>query len=261
MKTISKILLAALCATASLTPAAAQESSPVVTYGVSYLGTPYVAHTLEGEPTEDLIINCDEVDCLTFVEYVLAYVLSPTEDNQVAEGDFADCLQKIRYRDGKIDGYTSRLHYATDWIANGIRHGFLEDVTARNTPYVQTVTLSYMTDHPGEYRQLAASAEEVAKMKAIEKSLSGQEVHYLPQENLPNEGLYWIKNGDLIAITTNIPGLDIAHWGIAFYADGKLSLLHASSTRKKVVVSQVSLAQMLKNNEKWTGIRVLRVKK
>lgn len=262
MRTMSKILLGAWCAAAFAFPVFGQEkSNPVVANGVSFLGTPYVAHTLEGNPTEELVINCDEVDCVTFVEYVLAYTLAPTEDNQVAEGDFADCLQKIRYRDGKIDGYASRLHYATDWIDNGIRNGFLEDVTARNTPYVKTLELSYMSNHADQYRQLAASAKELARIKDIEKSLTGREVHYLPKEQLPYEGLFWIKNGDLIAITTNIPGLDIAHWGIAFYADGKLSLLHASSTEKKVVVSKVALAQMLKGNEKWTGIRVLRMKK
>ena len=46
---------------------------------------------------------------------------------------FADNLQKIRYRDGVIDGYTSRLHYTSDWIENGVRQGFLEDVTAQNS--------------------------------------------------------------------------------------------------------------------------------
>ena len=60
---------------------------------------------------------------------------------------------------------------------------------------------------------------------------------------------------------TNTPGLDVAHMGIAFYADSKLLLVHASSTDKKVVVSKVPLSQMLKDNNKWTGIRVLRMKK
>ena len=74
-------------------------------------------------------------------------------------------------------------------------------------------------------------------MKKIEQSLSGKESHYLPKAKLPADGLPWIKDGDIIAITTNTPGLDVAHMGIAFYADSKLLLVHASSTDKKVVVS------------------------
>lgn len=260
MKKITHILLGILC----MLPVAgfAQDNGELmVSNAVGFIDIPYVAHTLDQEETEDLVINCDEMDCTTFVEYVLALSLSPTEDGQVAEGDFANFVQKIRYRDGKIDGYASRLHYITDWVNNGVKGGFLEDVTAEHSPYVMKVSLNYMTSHPEAYRQLANSPENVAKMKEIEKALSGQEIHYIPKDNLPNNGLPWIKNGDIIAITTNIEGLDVAHMGIAFYVQGKLCLLHASSTAKKVIVSKVALAQMLKDNDNWTGIRVLRMKK
>ena len=77
----------------------------------------------------------------------------------------------------------------------------------------------------------------------------------------PKINYHSIKNGDIIAITTNTPGLDVAHMGIAFYVNGKLSLLHASSKEKKVVISKVTLGQMLQKNKNWTGIRVLRMKK
>ena len=74
-----------------------------------------------------------------------------------------------------------------------------------------------------------------------------------------NNGEVWIKNGDVIAITTDRQGLDIAHFGIAFYVEGKLTLLHASSDEKKVVVSSKTLSQMLNDHDDWTGIRVLRI--
>lgn len=118
-----------------------------------------------------------------------------------------------------------------------------------------------MSSHPELYKQLSNSPQNVAKMKEIEKSLNGQEFHYVPKDQLPFNGLPWIKNGDIIAITTNTPGLDVAHMGIAFYIDGKLCLLHASSKEKKVMVSKVALGQMLQSNDNWTGIRVLRMKK
>lgn len=259
MKTMITILFGALFA---ITAGAqnGQDNTPMLNYGIGFLNTPYVAHTLEDEGEEDLIINCDEVDCTTFVEYALAMALSPTEDGQIAEGDFADKLQTIRYRDGKINGYTSRLHYIADWINNGVRNSFLEDVAATYSPYTQKLSLSYMSSHPEQYKKLSNAPQNVAKMKEIEKSLSGQEYHYVPKDQLPYNGLPWIKNGDIIAITTNTPGLDVAHMGIAFYVNGKLSLLHASSKEKKVVVSKVALRQMLENNNSWTGIRVLRMK-
>ena len=174
--------------------------------------------------------------------------------------DYARVLQKIRYRDGRINGYTSRLHYIADWINNGVKHGFMEDVTAANSPDSIALSLNFMSSHPKSYRQLASSPENVSKIESIEKALSGQTFHYIPKAKLPDEGFSWIKNGDIIAITTNVPGLDVAHMGIAYYEKEALKLLHASSTRKMVVITQKTLAQMLKNNKRFTGIRVVRMK-
>ena len=108
---------------------AQEKENLMVTNGLKYLDVPYVAHTLEVNETEDLVINCDEVDCTTFVEYVLAESLTPIVDGVVSEGAFADNVIKIRYRNATIDGYTSRLHYIAEWAENGVKNGFLEDVT------------------------------------------------------------------------------------------------------------------------------------
>ena len=260
MKRFTAILFGALCL-ATHSAYAQDEKNVMLNNAIGFMDVPYVAHTLEVNDNEELVVNCDEVDCTTLVEYVLAMSLSPLQDGQIVEEEFANNLQKIRYRDGKINGYTSRLHYIADWINNGVRHGLIEDITASKSPTIQRLSVSYMSTHPSQYKQLSNSPENVAKMKKIEKELTGKEIHYLPKAKLPNEGLSWIKDGDIIAITTNTPGLDVAHMGIAFYVDGKLSLIHASSKEKRVLVSTISLAQMLKNNNSWTGIRVLRMKK
>ena len=178
---------------------------------------------------------------------------------QALGSSFADNLQKIRYRDGIINGYPSRLHYTSEWIENGIRHGFLTDITAKNSAHTQKISLSYMSTHPRQYKKLADSPENVRQMAEYEKAISGKVVHWLPKSELPEAGLPWIMNGDIIAITTKMPGLDIAHVGIAEYKEGKLHLLHASSTLRKVVVSDEPLNHMLNNNKSWTGIRVVRM--
>lgn len=121
------------------------ESDPMLRIGKSYLGTRYVANTLDRNEVEQLVINTKEVDCLTFVEYTLAQALGSS---------FADNLQRIRYRDGIINGYPSRLHYTSDWIDNGLRNGFLTDVTARNSSHTTKLALSYMSTHPKQYKKI-----------------------------------------------------------------------------------------------------------
>lgn len=258
MKTIRTLLL---CTSLLAGTVAAQENSLVLSNGLGFVDTPYKAGTLEVDDAEDLIINCDEVDCTTFVEYALAMALCPQQGDDMQESDFTRNLQRIRYRDGKIDGYTSRLHYISDWINNGVRQGFLEDVTAAHSPFTQKLSISYMSTHPQLYKSLKNSPENVAQMAKYEKALSRKEVHYLPKDKLEPDGLPWIKNGDIIALTTNTPGLDVSHMGIAIYIKGQLHLLHASSKEGKVIVDKSALSQMLKDRKSLTGIRVLRMKK
>ncbi|MCX6164520.1 MAG: DUF1460 domain-containing protein, partial [Ignavibacteriae bacterium] len=84
--------------------------------GLSFLSTDYVAGTLDEDTrNERLVIRISGLDCVTFAENTLAISRaiqtgSPTLDS------YKDELQTIRYRDGKINGYTSRLHYFSDWI-------------------------------------------------------------------------------------------------------------------------------------------------
>lgn len=153
-----------------------EDVEPMLRIGKSYLNTKYVANTLDEDQEEKLIIQPKTVDCVTFVEYVLAQALGSS---------FTENLQNIRYRDGIINGYPSRLHYTSDWIDNGVRHGFLQDITAENSTYTTKLDLSYMSTHPKLYKQLANSPENVKRIAECEKVLTGkkcipyQRINYL----------------------------------------------------------------------------------
>ncbi|MDL2212669.1 DUF1460 domain-containing protein [Bacteroides sp. OttesenSCG-928-D19] len=260
---MKKIILLAFAVSLVAMPAIAQqiEANPMLNNALLFIDTPYAANTLEVTEKEELIINADEVDCTTLVEYVLAMALCDEQGDDMMESDFAENLEKIRYRGGIVDGYTSRLHYITEWISDNVKKGTIEDVTATKSKEVLPVFVNYMSTHPQLYKHLANSPENTSKMAQIEKQISGQKINYVSKENLPLDGFPWIKNGDIIAFTTNIPGLDISHMGIAIYLKGNLHLLHASPNHKKVVVEKIALNRQLIRNKNATGIRVLRMKK
>jgi Protein of unknown function (DUF1460). len=262
---MKKIILSvfAVCLIANFTTAqnVITEVNPMLSNALLFLDTPYTPNTLEVNNIEELVVNADEVDCTTFVEYVLAMSLCDEQGDDMMESDFATNLEKIRYRNGKIDGYTSRLHYITEWISDNVKKGIIEDITASKSKEIIPVFVNYMSTHPESYRQLTDSAQNISKMAQIEKQISGQKVHYVSKINLPRDGFPWIKNGDIIAFTTGTPGLDISHMGIAIYLKGNLHLIHASSRDKKVIVDQVALYKQLDRDKNVTGIRVLRMKK
>ena len=81
----------------------------------------------------------------------------------------------------------------------------------------------------------------------------------MPKDSIPPEGLDWIVDGDIIALTVGIYGLDVSHLGFAVYQGDELHLLHASSSRGEVVIEPIPLSMMLKRSKNWTGIRVIRV--
>ena len=97
--------------------------------GKFFLGTPYRAGTLETKGAEHLVVNLREHDCFTFVENVvaLAWLVKSREKSFDA---FRRVLLKIRYRQGRLQGYSSRLHYFSDWIHDNQKKGIVRDVTA-----------------------------------------------------------------------------------------------------------------------------------
>jgi hypothetical protein len=224
--------------------------------GKTFLGIPYVAKTLEIGKTESLVINLRGLDCTTFVENVLAFGLM-LKNNKTDFNSFVAYLETIRYKDGELNGYASRLHYFSEWIANNEQKGLLRDMTSEIGGVESRKTINFMSTHRELYPFLK-DADNFDKIKASEEFLKMQSICILPQDQIKaNEHL--IQSGDIIALTTSIKGLDITHTGIATReADGRIHLLHASTGSMEVEVSKQPVADYLKNIKSNTGIMVAR---
>lgn len=233
-------------------------------FGRALLGVPYVAHTLENNVGEQrLVINLHELDCTTFTENVLALSLC-AHRRQTAFSSFTSLLDSIRYDQHLgFSGYPARLHYFTSWIIDNLQCGFLsKEVQRPNPPFtaVQTVSVNYMTTHPNRYTMLAENARWMNDIRRAERIITGKTYRYIPKSQLKNTHTLrqTVHDGDIIAIITNISGLDTQHIGIAvWHADG-LHLLNASSIHKKVVEKPMTLQQYLYKHSSMPGIRVVR---
>lgn len=228
----------------------------IVAVGKSFLETPYEAKTLEIGATETLVINLHGLDCTTFIENVLAFSLM-LKNEQIQFDDFTKALETIRYKNGTLNGYASRLHYFSEWISDNQTKGLLKDMTAEIGGKPITKDINFMSTHRDLYPFLSDD-ENFEKIKASEDYLNNEVICILAQEDIKaNEHL--IKTGDIIALTTSIKGLDITHTGIATREkDGRIHLLHAS-TAGKVVVSKLPLVDYLKKIKSNTGIMVARI--
>ena len=237
-----------------------KDSCRTLYFAKQMLGVPYVAGTLDGNPSEELVVLTDALDCTTFVETVLALCVAEKRGDSDFES-FKKALTDVRYRDGILNGYTSRLHYFSDWIRNNEQMGFVRECTSETACSQQKeLWLDFMTTHVDSYLPMKKDTFLVKEITLLEKEWQGVSVTYIPKEklNLPSENLK-IKNGDILVITTNLKGLDVVHVGFAFWKSGKLHLLHASSNAKKVVEDPLSLYDYSKNKKTHTGVRVVRV--
>lgn len=238
--------------------AATETPGNMARIGLKFVGTPYLAGTLEGDGPECLRVNLDGMDCTTFVETVTALALTAREHRQSWQ-DFVYNLEGTRYRNGRVDGYPSRLHYVSAWILDNVSRGNLREVTG-DMPGVrhQIKTLDYMTRHRDKYPALADSAN-YAGMKRVESGFSNFRYPYLKGNSLKNKDLLqMVREGDIIVFTSNAEGLDATHMGIALVDGGTVKLLHASSKAGKVVVDELSLADYLRRN-RTDGVRIIRL--
>ncbi|MGE5456863.1 MAG: N-acetylmuramoyl-L-alanine amidase-like domain-containing protein [Methanococcaceae archaeon] len=228
----------------------------VAEIGKSFLGLDYEAHTLETPGNEQLVIHLTGLDCTTFLENAL--VLSRCiKSGKTSFENYQHELKNVRYRQGKIDNYPSRLHYFTDWIFDNQAKGIVKDVTAEigGKPYDKKV--SFMTANRKEYTQISSNDKFFAEIKAQEEAINTRKHFYIPKEEVKNFESK-IGNGYLIAITTSMKGMDVAHVGIAVrLEDGRIHFMHAPITGAKVQITEKPLADYLMKSKSHTGIIVI----
>ena len=227
-------------------------------YARKLLGTPYVAHTLEGDE-EVLTINIHELDCLTFIETLYALTRA-TLDRRLSWRDYAANIENIRYRGGNMGDYSTRIHYISEWIIDNNVRGNLVEITP-DLPHVDYMVknIDYMTHHTDSYRQLKNDSAMVEKIRQHE--LRNHRFPYLKRSWLNDKAVKAaLRSGDFVTLVTNIEGLDVSHNGIIIVDEkGDPYLLDASMGGGKVMLENKPLFKFLERSKTNIGIRVFRM--
>jgi hypothetical protein len=227
-------------------------------YARQLLGTPYVAHTLEGDQ-EMLTINIHELDCLTFIE-TLYSLTRATLNRRYSWRDFAANIENIRYRGGEMGDYSSRIHYISEWIIDNHIRGNLVEITP-DLPHVDYMikNIDYMTHHTDSYRQLKDDSVMVEKIRRYE--LRRHRFPYVKRSWLNDKAVKAaLRSGDFVSLVTKTEGLDVSHNGIIIVDDkGDPYLLDASMSGGKVMLEGKPLFKYLERSKTNIGIRVFRM--
>ena len=203
-------------------------------YGLGMMGEGHI-DTVEQKP----MVYLDSVDCVTYVEHVLAMANATNEDS------LFNVLQRIRYIDGKI-GYRTRKHYMiVDWVGEGkfarilpVEGDTVMERTIAKKEFFKSKKMKYLVDgKPAEDPKV--------------------QIRYLPYD----KARAWAREtrSDTlkvmgVAFISKAEKYDASHTGFIVLKPGEAPRLrHASSLRKQVV--DMSLADYLDSRKgKLPGI-------
>jgi Protein of unknown function (DUF1460) len=192
-----------------------------------FIGSPYEANLLDQSP-ETLKISLQKFDCVLFVETVLAMARGIAQQDYSAS-TFIHHVREQRYVDGKTNGYCSRLHYFSEWLADNQKRGIVTNLTASLSGVSLKKSLNFMSAHWQKYPQLANSKANRDCIAKMESTLGS--IQYIPYEQIRRQ-YSALKPGDVIAIATDLPGLDVTHTGLIYRSpSGEIGLIHAAPGR------------------------------
>lgn len=229
----------------------------IVEIGKTFLGLEYEAFTLEKGDKEELVIHLSGLDCYTFFESSLVFARC-IKKGETSFEDFQNELKNIRYRDGKINGYPSRLHYAADWLYENDRRGNVKDITKEIGGILFEKKIDFMSTHSDSYKRLKNNNDYIKQLDEIERELTKRDKYYIPQ-NFIDCAEDKINNGDIILITASAEGLDISHTGIAVkMPDGRIHFMHAPLKGKTIQITEQPIGDYIRSLKRHTGIMVAR---
>lgn len=226
------------------------------------IGAPYEPFTLEaylragGSPLhEPLTLSLTRFDCVTLVEACLAVARQAGDERAPSWKRFGREIEHRRYRGGERRGYSSRLHYFSEWITDGEKRGLIKDLGAELGGAADARPLRFMTDHRSSYPALADDGV-FREIAAIERTMSPRWV--IPAKRVP-EVVNRIETGDVLAFATEIPGLDVTHAAFAHRGgDGILRVLHAPLSGGVVEITRTTLPEYVAAIRRCTGVLVAR---
>jgi hypothetical protein len=227
-------------------------------------GSPYVPFMLEaylehgGDPSaEPLTLSLTRFDCVTLVEACLAVSRVAAREDPVSWNEFGGQVERMRYRDGKRLGYSSRLHYFSEWISDGERRGLVRDMGPELGAAQDSRPLRFMSDQRAKYRALENQGV-FQEIQRLERGLDVRPRHVVPTKQIPAV-VDRIQTGDVLAFATEIPGLDVTHSALAYRDhDRVLRVCHAPLSGGVVEITRRTLPEYVAAIHRASGILVAR---
>jgi len=206
----------------------------------------------QGLQAHQLLINLQQMDCMTAVENLLALSLAAQWYQKgllPSKEAFIQALLRVRYHTYPPCRWEDRYHY--------LSHAFLaweNDGWGTRPPFdsLDTRSLRYISQHRHKYKGFS----DWSYIYALEKTLTQSPRYWIPETDLA-QWLPLLHDGDIIAFIPSDSLLDVSHVGVFFWEGDKATFAHASLTVRQWVYGE-DLCAYLDRRDKVIGITVFR---
>ncbi|MFB2935114.1 N-acetylmuramoyl-L-alanine amidase-like domain-containing protein [Aerosakkonemataceae cyanobacterium BLCC-F154] len=220
-----------------------------------FLGTKYKANLLDGSSREKLVVSFEELDCVLFVETVLAIARGIALQDHSYQ-TFINHLQNQRYRNGELPEYCRRLHYFSDWILDNQNRGNVQNISLDLGGISQNKMLNFMSKNRQRYPLMVNNDANYQCIVDRQSELAEVAINYIPKHRI-NRVYSQLQPGDIIAVVTNISGLDFTHTGLVYRrTNGRVGFIHASPAG--TVTTARDLQRYVRNVKNSMGVVVVR---
>ncbi len=198
----------------------------------------------------------------TCVALAKAYETSTTPNWR----DFADKYENVMFKKGKATDFVSRFLYPSDWIADNIFRGNVEDVSFNLDGLAarkKEKSLDYISHHKDSFKAFA-NPKNYDRLKMLEMGFRNHQIPYISNGDLMNSNRFkpQAKEGDIFFLLTPDFNLDSREMGILTRDGDRLLIIQLSPSKDKVTLEELPFENYVKRNVKRIqGARIIRISK
>lgn len=178
--------------------------------------------------------------------------------------DFADKYENIMFKKGKATDFVSSFLYPSDWIADNIFRGNVEDVTFNLeglSARKKEKSLDYISHHKDSFKALAYP-NNFDRIKMLEMGFRNHQIPYISNGDLMNSNRFkpQANDGDIFFLLTPDFNLDSREMGILTREGDTLLIIQLSPSKDEVTLEELPFEHYIKRNVKRIqGARIIRI--
>lgn len=209
-------------------------------------------------------VNAHSFTPLSFISTCIALAQAYETSSAPNWRDFAHKFEGVMYKGGKASDFVSRFLYPSDWIADNIFRGNVEDATLHLGSLVwkkKEKSIDYISHHRSNFKAFE-NERNLERLKMLEMGFRNHQIPFISNGDITNPARFkpLAKDGDIIFLLTPDFNLDSREMGILVKDGDNIRIIQLSPSKDSVTFEDLPLEHYVKRNiKRIQGARIVRI--